>query len=85
MQATPPRMHGASELHGFLGLMNAAAWLQVALYGLLLETRYNLRPLDGLLWYSSQDNMERSALRPEDLAGAFLNASPTASHNQCSI
>jgi hypothetical protein len=65
-------MHGASEVHSFLGLMNAAAWLQVALYGLLLETRYNLRPLDGLLWYSSQDNMERSALRPEDLAGAFL-------------
>lgn len=45
--------------------------VQVALYGLLLEARYGVDPLDGLLWYSSDEAMERKTLKPQDIAGAL--------------
>jgi hypothetical protein len=44
--------------------------VQVALYGLLLESRYGVEPLDGLLWYSSSDDMESTYLKVQDIAGA---------------
>lgn len=43
---------------------------QVALYGLLLRARYGVAPLNGLLWYSSSDDMEPAKLKPQDIAGA---------------
>ena len=43
--------------------------VQVAMYGLLLEARYGVPALDGLLWYSSDDAMQRTSLKPQDIAG----------------
>lgn len=56
--------------------------MQVALYGLLLESRYGVPPQDGLLWYSSQKDMERTSLKSQDMAGAHC-LHPIASARLC--
>jgi hypothetical protein len=48
--------------------------MQVALYGLMLEARYGTVPLDGLLWYSSSDDLERTSLSAQDVAGTLFVA-----------
>lgn len=42
---------------------------QLGIYGLLLNSRYGADPVDGLLWYSRNEDMDPVCLGTNDVAG----------------